>query len=364
MKNFTRKYFGIILAFFAFCIKCLGSIFPEQLELIFSNNIYVVIRWVIDHSIGSISFNFVYFLFLIIAFVALLQIIKVIKGQIQLKILAINVLNFSGIIYTIFLFSWGLNYQRPNIKTKLQLGNVQENESVYLAEYKWVLNKAIQKRKGIIGVDGAAIGFSLLDSAYTLQIKTSVQNTLLAIGYKMIANPPVRKIGLNGAMRRLNIAGMYMPFTGEVLVDGSELPIKIIFTTAHELAHAYGIANEGEANFIAFLSCISSNEALIQYAGYYNYWRYVNSKLLGFHPDLYETYNSLLPEGIRADRDAIFANSKLYPAIFPEASDFINDSYLKSQGVENGVDSYDDFTWLVMSYKMKMNREIKNANRQ
>jgi Protein of unknown function (DUF3810) len=355
MKNFTKKYFGIIAALFAFTIKCICSIFPFQLEQIYCNNIFELIRNVVDKSIGQLPYSFIYFLVSIFSIVSLLQIFHLIKGKLSLKTLGLRIINFFGALYTVFLFSWGLNYERPSVKEKLNIPDIQENALLYINEYNWVLSKAISKRNEIVNIDTNAIDFSFLSHSVEFEIKDDVQNAMHALGYRIIANPPVRKVDLNGFFRRMNIAGMYMPFTGEALVDATELPIKNIFTTAHELAHAYGIANEGEANFVALMACIQSSDPLVGYAGYYNYWRYVATKLRNFEPELYEAYHSNIPIGIRADRNAIIENSKLYPAIFPEASDFINDSYLKAQGVENGSNSYDDFTLLVLGYKMKIN---------
>ncbi|MFQ8979614.1 MAG: DUF3810 family protein [Waltera sp.] len=39
-------------------------------------------------------------------------------------------------------------------------------------------------------------------------------------------------------------------------------------TMCHELAHIRGYIYEDEANFIAFLACVESDDSTFQYAGY------------------------------------------------------------------------------------------------
>ena len=62
-------------------------------------------------------------------------------------------------------------------------------------------------------------------------------------------------------MRRLSLAGIYIPVTGEAIVDTSRPAAGLIFTAAHELAHMQGIACETYANIAAYESCISTGGA-------------------------------------------------------------------------------------------------------
>ena len=48
------------------------------------------------------------------------------------------------------------------------------------------------------------------------------------------------------------------------------------FTICHELAHLKGYIYEDEANFIAFMACINSDNLFFQYSGYLNVLNYVS----------------------------------------------------------------------------------------
>ena len=63
-------------------------------------------------------------------------------------------------------------------------------------------------------------------------------------------------------MNRLRLAGIYVPFTAEALVN-PDLPVEALpFTAIHELTHRLGIADEAQANLLAFKISVSSEGAL------------------------------------------------------------------------------------------------------
>ena len=61
--------------------------------------------------------------------------------------------------------------------------------------------------------------------------------------------------GLPGWLRVLRLAGFYAPWTAEALYADNQPPAAQAFTACHELAHLYGLADEGQANVAAFRAC-------------------------------------------------------------------------------------------------------------
>lgn len=62
-------------------------------------------------------------------------------------------------------------------------------------------------------------------------------------------------------MRAAGISGLFVPLTGEALVDAGAPEALIPFTATHELAHLAGVADEGAANLIAWDRCLSAGGA-------------------------------------------------------------------------------------------------------
>ncbi|NNE55195.1 MAG: DUF3810 family protein, partial [Flavobacteriales bacterium] len=49
--------------------------------------------------------------------------------------------------------------------------------------------------------------------------------------------------------------------------------------------------------------------------------------------------------------DEINENIRLYPPLFPKFSQAVNDLYLKSNGIEDGIQSYDRYVDLAFQWK-------------
>lgn len=58
-------------------------------------------------------------------------------------------------------------------------------------------------------------------------------------------------------LRTIKAAGIYIPITGEALVDITRPGASLPFTAAHELAHMLGTGDETEANLAAYQACVS-----------------------------------------------------------------------------------------------------------
>ena len=59
-------------------------------------------------------------------------------------------------------------------------------------------------------------------------------------------------------MRAAQVCGLFVPLTGEALVDADAPAPLVPFTAVHELAHLAGIADEGAANIAAWQRCMEA----------------------------------------------------------------------------------------------------------
>ncbi len=62
-------------------------------------------------------------------------------------------------------------------------------------------------------------------------------------------------------MEAAEICGMFVPLTGEALVDATAPAPLIPFTAVHELTHLAGVADEGAANIAAWERCLAGGGA-------------------------------------------------------------------------------------------------------
>ncbi len=246
----------------------------------------------------------------------------------------------------IFLFLWGFNYVDKGFAERSALP--ESNELIDLSRhYISIMDTAMFYRSEIAGIDKLSSIVDLenlpTDSAINFWVKNVLEN------YNYPTNPeiPVRRIKPTGTLRRLSIAGIYNPFTGEANVDNALPSLPLIFTTAHEIAHGYGVTSEAEANFVAYLACMQSGNPVGKYSAAYAIWRQIAHEInKTYPPEDLKILASQIPQPLYDDRQAILQKYYRYKGYFPNVTDAINDTYLKIQGVQAGTEDYDGFLQL------------------
>lgn len=155
------------------------------------------------------------------------------------------------------------------------------------------------------------------------------------IGFK------AKPIALSVPMTYLHTSGVYTYFTGEANINVNYPDYIIPHTVAHEMAHARGVFNEGDANFIGFLICLESDDPYIRYSGIMNVFPYVANALYITDIEAYAEVMSNLNYNVYDEMDSFsrffekYSNSKA-----ALVSGAVNDTYLKANGQTEGIASY------------------------
>ncbi len=160
----------------------------------------------------------------------------------------------------------------------------------------------------------------------------------------------VKPVLVSEVMSYMHITGVYSFFTGEANINVNFPDYTIPYTAAHELAHQRGIAREDEANFVAFLVCIGSDDPYIRYCGYLNAYEYVASALYRADKELYYKAAARLNGEVKSEMAAYNEfYDKYRESTVSEVSGTINNSYLQSQGTPGTV-SYGMVVDLTVAY--------------
>ncbi|MFR5865178.1 MAG: DUF3810 domain-containing protein [Acutalibacteraceae bacterium] len=115
----------------------------------------------------------------------------------------------------------------------------------------------------------------------------------------------VKPVVLSVPMTYTHISGVYTFFTGEANVNVNFPDFCTPYTTAHEMSHQRGIAREDEANFVAFLVCMESDDVYIRYSALVNLLQYVSSALSRADSELYATvYRGHYSSALRSELSA------------------------------------------------------------
>ena len=79
---------------------------------------------------------------------------------------------------------------------------------------------------------------------------------------------PVKKLSWSGLYTARHIAGVTVPITGEASVNPDVPSALLPFAMCREMAHRMSIYSSGDADYAAFLACISNESPAFQYSAY------------------------------------------------------------------------------------------------
>ena len=158
-----------------------------------------------------------------------------------------------------------------------------------------------------------------------------------------------------------HISGIYTFMTGEVNINTNYPDFVRPFTVAHEFSHQRGIAREDEANFVAYLVCIGSEDAFVRYSGYMNLLQYVTDALYEADKDLYEKFaNQVMAYEAKKEFRAFSAFFEPYrSSTASQVAGAVNDTFLNSQGQSEGRASYGLVVDLAVAYYLPADLQAK-----
>jgi hypothetical protein len=169
-------------------------------------------------------------------------------------------------------------------------------------------------------------------------MRNAFSSVLLRLSDAAPAEPGRMKSSILGPyFRWTSIDGMVNPFGLEALANPDLLPFEVPFVAAHEWAHLAGYAEESEASFVGFLTCVRAAPPSAYSGWLFLYWQ-INGEV---GTDDRRRLASMLAEGPRRDIAAITERMRRGQVpLLRDAGWRVYDQYLKANRVEEGVRSY------------------------
>lgn len=351
-KDWSWAILGVI----ALGIRYVAAQNPEATDRIYSRIFFPGIRNVIDITLGRLPFPSVYLFIVSVLVILGLYFLKLRKRSgwkhklfYSLRALA----NGLGALIFFFLVLWGFNYQRTPIVQQLGLKPKSMNLEQLKNEVLITQRLAVQYRNSITS-DTAAIEGILPYPELEKLVRSNIADNLDMLGLNFTGRPRTKLFPPPGFMRKMGILGIYFPYTGESYIDPTLHALEKPFTVAHEMAHSYGVTDEGEANFIAWVICTNSDDPLLRYSGQLRLLNYQLSDYYRMAPEEYKEWVKTLDRGIRNDMISLRKASEAIKAYSLELSRKTNDVFLKSQGVKAGVNSYQELPKLAFAWRERI----------
>ena len=224
-----------------------------------------------------------------------------------------------AMLYLFFFWSWGLNYHRQPLVSKLPFDRSRAGAEAVdrLTKRTAAELNRLYGRQGSGGVTAAQRVAKVI-----VTIDGAEWNAASRVKSSVLVNPWLRVAGVDG---------LFNPFGHEPIVSTTLLDVEEPFVTAHEFAHVRGYPNEGDANMIALLATILSDDPSHQYSGWLHLWFYVRNREV----------DKLLDDGPERDVQRIFERSRRDRIQWlSNLQTAILDLFLKANSVEEGVRSY------------------------
>jgi hypothetical protein len=237
----------------------------------------------------------------------------------------------AAVIYLVFLLLWGLNYRRVSMADRLVLDGDASPEAI--------LDLGRVAVRQLNTMYAAAHSEGWRTSPWREHRMRDAYHAVLGDLSDARTTVPGRlKASLFGPyFRWTSVDGMINPFGLEVLANPDLLPFEKPFVAAHEWAHLAGFADESEASFVGFLTCIRASTPAAYSGWLFLYWE-VNSEVA---PGDRKQLASGLEDGPRADVAAVSERVRRGQVrVVRDAGWRVYDEYLKANRVEEGVRNY------------------------
>jgi hypothetical protein len=245
----------------------------------------------------------------------------------------------ASVVYLVFLAAWGLNYRRVPLADLLDFDRARVTPEALRELARRAVDELNRLYDAAQATDWPSIDGTSDDLAPAF---ASVQRDL---GLPRAAVPGRPKRSLLGwYFPRAAIDGMTDPFFLEVILNPEMLPFERPMALAHEWAHLAGFADEAEASFVGWVTCLRAGDR-----GRYSAWLSLLLHLAAEVPRRdYAAELARLEPGPRENLRAIIARVDR-SAVRPvrEVATRAYDRYLKANRVEGGVQRYDEVVTLV-----------------
>ncbi|MHB8442314.1 MAG: DUF3810 family protein [Candidatus Tyrphobacter sp.] len=248
---------------------------------------------------------------------------------------ALDVLAIAALYAIWFEASWGWNYDRAPLETRV----LYEPSRITPRALEALRARAIAEMNALAPAAHARAGERLelvaLRAAWLGVVRRSGDTWVPQVGQPKatLADPFMNATGTSGFIN---------PLTLTVQLASDLLWFERPFDLAHEWSHVAGFAREDEANYLATLTCQRSPDPAVRYSGW--------MQLFFALPPLRQYRRSTFAPLVWSDFAAIRArDARRVNLSLARLSWHAYNAYLKSNRIVSGVASYDEVTRLMLA---------------
>ena len=325
------------------------SLYPEKVEFYFSQTFYPFLFNLQHVFIKPIPFSFGDLLYLSLGIYICYSITRfLLKFRFPKISDIIDIGIFFSLLFLLFQLNWGINYHRTPLAEKLPTEK-QYSDSLLidLTTRFAIMSNTLHSQ--LSSSDTLAVSIPYAKKEIANRIQSSYDDLLIST----VDVPQVKASLFSLPLSYMGYAGYLNPFTLEAQVNMRMPKINLPVTIAHEMAHQLGYAAENEANFVGFINTFNNADSYLKYAAVLFGFRHCYSDLIKRDPDqakiLVQQLNLGILKNFAESRDFWEEYKNPFEPFFKESYD----AYLKANGQESGIKTYNQIVAFLIAYDLQ-----------
>lgn len=336
------------------------SLFPDFIERLYSNGLYlyiskisrILLGW-IPFSIGDIAYVVLILLVFRWLFIKRIGFLKNWKSN------GLTILNFISMLYFLFHFLWGLNYYRIPLHEKIGIEKEYTKEQLKNLTLK-LIAKTNQLQLKIEKEKFKKVVFNYSEQQMYEMALNGYYNLPILLSHIQYQHKSIKSSIFSLPLSYMGFGGYLNPFTNEAQVNYLKPKYSSPLTICHEMAHQTGIASESDCNFVGFIAASQNKDIYFQYSAYAFALNYCLYNLEVMEEGSSANYITLINKGVLQNFNENKTFWKQYHSWIDIFFEYIYDTFLKMNQQKDGMESYSKFIGLLINYDLK--HEIIHAN--
>ena len=329
----------IFLRFLAF--------FPETVERLYSNGLYVYISHFSRTLLGKIPFSIGDIIYGTTIIYCIYWFYK--NRKLHWKRKLWSVLNFLSVFYFLFHLLWAFNYYRVPLFEKMNI-KTEYSEADLVTFTEKLISKTNDVQLAITKNQNEKVTNPYSQDSIFSMTQNGYDNLSKIYPFFQYEIPSRKKSLFSLPLTYMGFGGYLNPFTNESQVNYKLPMFGFPNVVCHEMAHQIGFASESECNFIGFLAGIKNEDLYFQYSALSNALRYCMSNIAMKNEKQFEVLKKKINSGIIANYKESDLFWKQYDTIIDKGFHAFYDQFLKTNQQEDGIDSYSKFVDLLINY--------------
>lgn len=349
---------GLLAGPVAFGLAWVAGWAPQFTEAVFGRQVGPVLGWTLARMTSWIGFSLAEWLLLLalVHWIGRWVSASRLDGMRWRALGRATLLNLRdwSLVLALFVLLFGIQYRRPTLAERMDWpseippGQLRRSAEASVGE----VNALYLELHGTQDLGSATVigrGFGSVDRA--------LEHTWPQVAREFHLGPAAawprgRTKGLliSPLLARLGLSGFYFPWTGEANRNRDVPAMRQPHVAAHEKAHQRGIAREDEASFLGWAVARRSDHPLARYSAAMYAHRRMLSALFYEDPRFAEELLARRLPGVQRDVDDLRAYWDRYRGPATDLAQNVNDRYLRSQAIHDGIASYGRSLQLLLAY--------------